>query len=80
MTSPATGHPRWFQHGPETGVPRLSGLVTIRTHRFRRATRPRNSCYALLTPSVFRIVIIGHQFVNADWNRLSPTKAVNQNQ
>jgi len=34
------------------------------------------SAYALLTPSFFRIVIIGHQFVKADWNRLRPTKAV----
>jgi hypothetical protein len=32
------------------------------------------------TPPLRRIAIIGHQFVNADWNRLRPTKAVNRNQ
>jgi hypothetical protein len=26
------------------------------------------------------MVIIGHQFVKADWNRLKPTKAVKRNQ
>lgn len=30
-----------------------------------------------LTPNALRIFIIRHQFVNADWNRLSPTNAVN---
>jgi 3-isopropylmalate dehydratase small subunit len=28
----------------------------------------------------FRNAIIGHQFVNADWNRFRPTKAVKRNQ
>jgi hypothetical protein len=28
------------------------------------------------TPSLRKKVIIGHQLVNADWNKLSPTKAV----
>jgi hypothetical protein len=32
------------------------------------------------TPSLRRKVIIGHQLVKADWNRFSPTKAVNRYQ
>jgi hypothetical protein len=32
------------------------------------------------TPALRRKVIIGHQFVKADWNRFKPTKAVNRNQ
>lgn len=31
-------------------------------------------------PHFFNIVIIGHQFVNADCRRLAPTNAVNQSQ
>ena len=33
-----------------------------------------------LTPALRRMVIIGHQFVKADWNKFSPTKAVNKYQ
>ena len=32
------------------------------------------------TPALRRIVIIGHQFVKADWKRFNPTKAVKRNQ
>jgi hypothetical protein len=32
------------------------------------------------TPVFRRMVIIGHQFVKADWSRFKPTKAVNRNQ
>jgi hypothetical protein len=32
------------------------------------------------TPALRRKVIIGHQFVKADWKRFNPTKAVNRNQ
>jgi len=32
------------------------------------------------TPALRRIVIIGHQFVKADWNKFKPTKAVNRYQ
>src|SRR5579862_7190456 len=34
-------------------------------------------CLYLPTPILRRSVIIGHQFVNPDRNKLSPTKAVN---
>jgi len=38
-------------------------------------------CFGSLgTPSLSRMVIIGHQLVKPDWNRLRPTKAVNQSQ
>jgi hypothetical protein len=37
------------------------------------------SAYAF-TPTFRRIVIIGHQFVKADWKRFKPTKAVKRNQ
>ena len=33
-----------------------------------------------MTPALRRMVIIGHQFVKADWNRFRPTKAVKRNQ
>lgn len=33
-----------------------------------------------LTPALRRMVIIGHQFVKADWNRFRPTNAVKRNQ
>jgi hypothetical protein len=36
--------------------------------------------YYAFTPALRRIVIIGHQFVKADWKRFRPTKAVNKNQ
>jgi hypothetical protein len=39
----------------------------------------RNSAY-VFTPTLRRMVIMGHQFVNADWNRFKPTKAVKRNQ
>ena len=32
------------------------------------------------TPAFSRMVIMGHQLVNPDWNRFSPTKPVNQSQ
>src|SRR5207245_2906027 len=32
------------------------------------------------TPTLRRIVIIGHQFVKADWKRFKPTKAVKRSQ
>jgi hypothetical protein len=35
--------------------------------------------YAFM-PALRRIVIIGHQFVKADWNKFRPTKPVNKNQ
>jgi hypothetical protein len=38
-----------------------------------------NHAYAF-TPAWRRSVIMGHQFVKADWNRFKPTKAVNRNQ
>ena len=30
------------------------------------------------SPPLRRITIIGHQFVNADWNKFTPTNSVNQ--
>ena len=36
------------------------------------------SCVASVKPPLRRIAIMGHQFVNADWNRFSPTNKVNQ--
>ena len=41
---------------------------------------PERHAYADFIPAFFRIVIIGHQLVNPDWNRLRPTKAVNKYQ
>ena len=38
------------------------------------------AAYADFIPNFRRIVIIGHQSVNADWNRFSPTNAVNKYQ
>jgi hypothetical protein len=32
------------------------------------------------TPALQRIAIMGHQFVKADWNKFSPTNAVNKYQ
>jgi len=43
-------------------------------------TRATTGTGYVLTPDLRRIVIIGHQFVNADWNRFKPTNAVNRNQ
>jgi hypothetical protein len=43
-------------------------------------TRHVSSRVYLLTPSLRRNVIIGHQFVRADWNRFNPTKAVKRYQ
>jgi hypothetical protein len=37
-------------------------------------------CFHAFTPAFRRIVIIGHQFVKADWKRFQPTKAVKRNQ
>jgi hypothetical protein len=34
---------------------------------------------AVQTPNFRRMNIIGHQLVNADWNKFTPTKAVNRN-
>jgi len=45
----------------------------------RRQFLLTNLGYAF-TPALRRIVIIGHQFVKADWNRFKPTKAVKRNQ
>lgn len=56
-------------------------LATIFEFRFSvfpgssPVTRHLSPSYGF-TPSLRRKVIIGHQFVKADWSRLSPTKAV----
>ena len=63
------------------GNPRLPGVIfggdkyIILNCQFLLAS----SAYAF-TPALRRIVIIGHQFVKADWNRFKPTKAVKRNQ
>jgi hypothetical protein len=52
-------------HRSPVRIPRAEALGGT----LKRAPRQR-------TPSFFKNVIIGHQFVNADWKRFRPTNAV----
>jgi len=60
----------------------LDSLELSRKRRINYSQRQSllaSSAYAF-TPALRRIVIIGHQFVKADWNRFNPTNAVKRNQ
>lgn len=48
--------------------------------QLRRRAQGHGAAYADFIPAFLRMVIIGHQFVNADWNRFRPTNAVNRYQ
>jgi hypothetical protein len=51
----------------------------MQTAEWNPAVNPLLFVYAF-TPALRRIAIIGHQLVNADWNKFKPTKAVNKYQ
>src|SRR5271167_526594 len=63
--------------GDHISVPCKDLLLSSRTCKARPALLPMPYDF---TPALLRNVIIGHQFVKADWNKFNPTNAVKRNQ
>ncbi len=81
---------RYYVSWVEADITRLGRLPSTDPENLRKSVSKNQFldnpfCFvgqhpSLLTPAFFRKNIMGHQLVKQDWNRLSPTKAVNQSQ